>query len=119
LERAADAHKYEGPRRPWHLNSKRELIRARTRDPDEGNKERTGAAGQERRGAEKTLIGFREEIERQTMGRGLLEVNLIDAKGLAGTDFLGESVELPPRMFLVDLASICPLLGGWRLIDVF
>jgi hypothetical protein len=87
---------------------------------DEGNKERNEAAGRERRGTEKILIGFREEIERQTMGRGLLEVNLIDAKGLAGTDFLGESVQLPPRVFLpVNLASICPLLGGWRLIDVF
>jgi hypothetical protein len=35
------------------------------------------------------------------MGRGLLEVHLVDAKGLAGTDFLGESVKLPPPMFLV------------------
>jgi hypothetical protein len=43
------------------------------------------------------------EIKRQTMGRGLLEVHLVDAKGLGGTDFLGESVELPPRMFLVWL----------------
>jgi hypothetical protein len=35
------------------------------------------------------------------MGRGVLEVLLVDAKGLAGNDFLGEPVESPPRMFLV------------------
>jgi hypothetical protein len=33
------------------------------------------------------------------MGRGLLEVILVDAKGLAGNDFLGEPGESPSRIF--------------------
>jgi hypothetical protein len=49
------------------------------------------------------------------MGRGVLEVLLVDAKGLAGNDFLGEPVELPPRMFLFRLRFahlFLPVLAG-------
>jgi hypothetical protein len=50
------------------------------------------------------------------MGRGVLEVLLVDAKGLAGNDFLGESVESPPRMFLFKLLRfppfMCPAVDG-------
>jgi hypothetical protein len=58
------------------------------------------------------------------MGRGLLKVLLVDAKGLAGNDFLGEPVESPPRTDVLVLASpICSVPavsgGGWTLIDLF
>jgi hypothetical protein len=50
------------------------------------------------------------------MGRGLLKVLLVDAKGLAGNDFLGEPVDSPPRMFLFRLLrfapSLCPAVDG-------
>jgi hypothetical protein len=63
------------------LNFKRELIR----DPDE----RKRGQGSRRPGERRYSSGSSGESKR-TMGRGLLEVILVDAKGLAGNDFLGE-----------------------------
>lgn len=60
------------------------------------------------------------------MGRGVLEVHLVDAKGLSGSDFLGEHPPSRPnyekeishqRVFLV-LASIWSVLVSVWLIEI-
>uniref|UniRef100_A0A453FWN2 C2 domain-containing protein n=1 Tax=Aegilops tauschii subsp. strangulata TaxID=200361 RepID=A0A453FWN2_AEGTS len=66
------------------LASKRDLITARPG----GNKEKAERPARRQR-TEEVLVQV-SSLDPEAMGRGVLEVHLVDAKGLFGSDFLGK-----------------------------
>jgi hypothetical protein len=91
--------------------------------PQKEEERSSSAKRREERGLDPDSGGGDEEQrqEKKTMGRGLLEVHLVHAKGLSGSDFLGEysTARLPwGRTFIATTTHVLGLAWVRLLMEI-